>query len=222
MRACRLTRPPQTPGRPRRPQTPGRRRGTRPLVAAARWVWPGRDGREARWRRGAEPLRAHGGRGRRDVWEPHAGLPTYPADPEPRRGGAGTSAGAGPKAMGPDRSVAPAQLLPGCWHLLGLAAGGPEDPALGTGLRCRSWGVLWVVVVVVFTCGFQGLSFPPLRWGLTPRTRVWGQGAIAPAGAARGWRAWNERDSGRGSDTRPQPATLAPGRRDSVRPLSRR
>lgn len=214
MSSCRLT---------RRSLAPRRRRRTRPLAAAARWVRPGCVGREARERRGAELLGAHGEFGRRDVWEPHARFPTCSEDPEPRRGGAGTSAGAGPKAMGPDRSVALALLLPGSVHFSGPASGGPEDPALGTGLRRCGWRVLWVVVVVVvFTCGLQGLSFPPLRWGRAPRTPVWGQAAIAPAGAARGWRAWNERDSGRGGDTRPQPGTLASGRRDSVRLLSRR
>lgn len=71
-----------------------------------------------------------------DVWWPCARLLSGPSDPEPSRGSAGSGARAGPKAVGPDRSVAPGQLPPGPANSLGLTSTAPGGslPADSQGL----------------------------------------------------------------------------------------
>lgn len=61
------------------------------------------------------------------------------------------------------------------------ARNGPSAPRVGR-----------PVCFVLFYLRAPGPFLPALRWGRAPMTRVWGQLAIAPAGAARGWRAQNE------------------------------
>lgn len=110
-------------------------RGRRPLAAAVQ----GAGGRGAA-RRGQSLSRLHGACRLLSPGGWPAPLPTGPA--EPSRGGAGTCAGAGLKALGPDRSVVPANFRQGLLALWDSPLPG-RDPAPGTALRRRRQAVLW-------------------------------------------------------------------------------
>lgn len=157
-----------------------------------------RSGRAGAARRGRALSRLHGACGLLGPGGRPAPLPTGPA--KPSRGGAGTCAGAGLKALGPDRSVVPANFRPGLLALRDSPLPG-RDPAPGMALRRRRQAVLWF-----FNLRTAGPSLFAPRWGWvrwllpapTKRAGPADLGSAIPAGrrglraarAARGGGAW--------------------------------
>lgn len=168
--------PPQGHSEPR--SHPERGAGRAPW----RRVDPVAPGRKRRGATRGGTLGADGGaRGRRGPPGRPARLLADPADPEPRRGGAGGGAGAGggPEAVGPDRSVAPGALPPGR-HLAGTRRSPVRTP--------RHQGTV-LGAVCQRTQDLPSLPFPHLPRGGAGRggqEPLLGPGGHGPAGAARG------------------------------------
>lgn len=183
--------PEESEGSPGTALASGTQRWTRPLAAGGP-ICVGKEAREAT--RGGT-LRADGeARGRRDPPGRHARLLTDPSEPEPSRGGAGggACAGAGVKAVGPDRSVAPGELPP-ARQLAGTGFSPVRTTRRG---RCRAprGDVLWAVFLR--TQHLPSLSFPHLqrRWAdRSPSGARWpfppAQGAGLADAAGEGFRA---------------------------------
>lgn len=172
--------PEESEGSPGTALASGTQRWTRPLAAGGP-ICVGKEAREAT--RGGT-LRADGeARGRRDPPGRHARLLTDPSEPEPSRGGAGggACAGAGVKAVGPDRSVAPGELPPAR-----LLAGTGFSP-VRTPRRGRCWAPRGDRPVGCFPAD----SAPSLPFLPAPAAALGGpeplRGQVAiPAGAGRG------------------------------------
>lgn len=160
----------------RRPQGHSEPR-SHPERGAGRAPWrrvdPVAPGRKRRGATRGGTLGADGGaRGRRGPPGRPARLLADPADPEPRRGGAGGGAGAGggPEAVGPDRSVAPGALPPGR-HLAGTRRSPVRTP--------RHQGTV-LGAVCQRTQDLPSLPFPHLPRGGAGRSPSWGPVAMAP------------------------------------------